>query len=159
MLWGAISYEYTSDLVPMQGDPNAPRGGVTARVYLDLLEQYLPTVMDYDSTFMHDNASIHRAYIVREWLEEEGIPVLDWPAYSPDLNPIKNMWPLLKTGLLKDHAYLTNAPKNDETIRQLKRAAVDVWSRVRDSTVNKCIDSMPERIQEVIDAHGWYTRF
>jgi hypothetical protein len=36
----------------MEGDQNAKRGGVTAKVYLEVLEQYLPTILKHDSIFM-----------------------------------------------------------------------------------------------------------
>lgn len=75
----------------MDGDPEAARGGVTARIYRYVLEEYLPRVMEADSIFMHDNAPIHTAHTVKSCLEGMGIEVMVWPAYSPDLNPIENL--------------------------------------------------------------------
>jgi transposase len=40
--------------------------------------------------FMQDNAPIHTAHIIKDWLEEMAIEVLEWPPYSPDLNPIEH---------------------------------------------------------------------
>jgi len=40
---------------------------------------------------MQDNAPIHKAHKVRDYLEEMGIEVMAWPLYSPDLNPIENL--------------------------------------------------------------------
>jgi hypothetical protein len=48
----------------MKGDEVSARGGVTAARYLELLEEYLPTILDIDSIFIQDNASIRKAHIV-----------------------------------------------------------------------------------------------
>ena len=51
----------------MEGDQNAKRGGVIAKVYLGVLEEYLPTILEDDSIFMQDNAPIHKAHLIRDW--------------------------------------------------------------------------------------------
>ena len=47
--------------------------------------------------FMHDNAPIHTAAFVKEYLGTHGIEHMVWPPYSPDLNPIENIWGLTKS--------------------------------------------------------------
>jgi hypothetical protein len=51
----------------MKGDEVSAQGGDTAARYLELLEEHLPTILDFDSIFMQDNAPIHKAYIVMKW--------------------------------------------------------------------------------------------
>ena len=60
---------------------------------------------------MHDDAPTHTAYIVRDALEELAIEVMIWPPHSPDLNPIENLWALLKAEIYKlrlDLMYMKN---------------------------------------------------
>jgi hypothetical protein len=50
----------------MKGDPDSAHRGVTARRYIEVLKEYMPTILDFDSLFMQDNASIYTAYIVHD---------------------------------------------------------------------------------------------
>lgn len=106
MFWAAFSSGKRTALVHMQGDPNAPRGGVTKHVYLKTLKTHLPTIMDDWSTFMHGNAPIYNANIIQEWFYEEVIDVVEWPLYSPDLNLLKNLWKMLKAEIIRAHLSL-----------------------------------------------------
>jgi transposase len=103
MFWADFRFGYRSDLVVIEGDQNAKRGGVTAKVYIEVLREYLPTIIEHDSIFMQDNAPIYKAHKVQEFLEEMGINVIVWPLYSPDLNPIENLWKMLKAEIDRAH--------------------------------------------------------
>ena len=64
MFWAAFGHGVRTNLVFMKGDAASKRGGVTARRYIEVLDEYLPAVLDFDSIFMQDNAPIHKAHAV-----------------------------------------------------------------------------------------------
>ncbi|GBL77948.1 hypothetical protein AVEN_143276-1 [Araneus ventricosus] len=66
--------------------------------------------MGTDAIFMDDNASPHRAQLVRSYLESETIPQMEWPARSPELNPIEHVWD--KLGRRLQVAECRQAPSN-----------------------------------------------
>jgi transposase len=86
-----FGFGYKSDLVVMEGDQNIKRGGIIAKVYLEILAKYLPIILEYNSIFIQDNASIYKVYKVTEFFVEIGIEVMAWLPYFPDLNPIENL--------------------------------------------------------------------
>ncbi|GFY26959.1 DDE_3 domain-containing protein [Trichonephila clavipes] len=68
---------------------------MTGHIYLDvILEEHVLVfrgTMGAEFLFMDSNARPHRANIVDECLQSDDITLMDWPAYSPDLNPIKHV--------------------------------------------------------------------
>jgi transposase len=76
-----------------------------------------------DGEFMHNGAGPHRGHIVKNILREMNIRVMSWPLYSPDLNPIENLWALMKAELYRLHPKLEHTPDTEETLDALIQGA------------------------------------
>jgi hypothetical protein len=163
MVWGCFWYEngaiQPSDLYIMDRDFESKKHGYSARSYLAVLDNNLPFCWSPGLVFMHDNASIHTAYAVRDWFTDMAIPLADHPPFSPDLNPIEHLWWHLKNHVLKLYPELTNMGTGEEDIQALERALVEAWKAIPSEIFQACIDSMPERVAAVIEAKGWHTKY
>ena len=103
--------------------------------------------------FQQDNAPIHTARVTREWLEvEKKIKTMDWPANSPDLNPIENIWKLLKDKVQKRKVF-------PRTVAELKTALKEEWEAFDVSIIENIVASMPRRIEAVLKAKGGPTKY
>ncbi|GFX64498.1 transposable element Tc3 transposase [Trichonephila clavipes] len=86
-----------------------------------------------------DNALPHRANIVDECLQSEDIIHMDWPAYSPDLNPIEHVWDMLGRRITARQPPSTCLPK-------LRRALLDEWCNIPHDQIDNLILSIPRRL-------------
>ena len=151
MIWGAFTGFDKSPLVIM------PEGERTAtdfvhNVYDGTLSAfYFMHDHPHDLTLMEDGAPIHRSKFTQQWRMAYGIKKLDWPPNSPDLNPIENLWKLVKN-LLRHH----NRPRNKQEMVQTIEA---VWNEVSMDQLQKLIASMPRQMEAVISAKGGSTKW
>ena len=132
MAWAAISARGTSKIVFVDGK-------IKAEDYIAVLDDALIYLMedkygrneDY-VVFQQDNCSIHTAKMTMDWLFDMDIDVLPWPAKSPDLNIIENVW-----GWLVRDVYSEN--RQFESHEDLKEAIVWAWEK---SHLNACSVSL-----------------
>ena len=128
---------------------------VNAAVYQDILEHFMLSSADNlygdaDFIFQQDLAPAHTAKTTKTWFNDHGITVLDWPANSPDLNPIENLWGIAKRKMRDMRP--TNA-------KELKAAIEASWSSITPQQCHRLIASMPRRIKAVIHAKGAPTKY
>ena len=100
---------------------------------------------------MEDGAPAHRAKSTKEWHAEHGVELFpDWPSNSPDVNPIENLWSQMKH--LQRHERATS-------IAGLKKIAQKVWRGITPEYLRQLYQSMPRRMQAIINARGAHTRY
>ncbi|KAF5709870.1 Nuf2 family [Fusarium globosum] len=163
MFFGAINYDKPSRVVPLPSDPDSERGGVTGRRILSCLQSYLPDLIEEGETFQHDNARTFTCRKVQDWLRpwarRHGVSLANWPPYSPDLNPIENLWKVLKARICELYPEIAAYPKSTEAIERLIAAAEELWSEIEDDVVKNVIKSIPDRLNECYNANGYYTKY
>lgn len=92
-----------------------------------------------------DNDPKHRSRVARMWLDEHNVKCMDWPPNSPDLNPIENVWAVLKDRVA------SRTPGNLDELEWIIRQE---WSAFTREYAALLVRSMPGRLKQVIDRAG-----
>ena len=148
MLWGCMSYGGLGQVVEVVGNINS-------ETFCDIISDNLRLsahLMSLGDSFIFqlDNAPVHTSRYTRLFFETQGIQLLDWPAQSPDLNPIENLWSWLKKRI---------AILQQRRGMRLRAAIDEAKKQVPLSLIQTLINSMPRRLQSVIDAKGFPTKY
>ncbi|GFW58809.1 transposable element Tcb1 transposase [Trichonephila clavipes] len=143
MVWGGIGYHSRTPLVRIAGTLNSQCN------FSKVLE---PVVLPYlqglaTAIFQQDNAFPHVARIVQRFLVNHQIELLPWPARSPDLSPIENMWSMVAQRLTQ----ITPPAATPDQLWQRVEAA---WSDVPQEHIQSLFESMPRRVAAVISNNG-----
>ncbi|GFX39748.1 transposable element Tcb2 transposase [Trichonephila clavipes] len=126
-------------------------GTMTGQRYID--EVLLPHVRLFRGAvgdkfvFMEDNATCHQTLAVQDCLDSDGTQRLVWPARSPDLNPIENVWDALGRQI----AGQNYPPTNKNT---LIRALTEEWDKLPQQLLDNVVQSMVRRVECCITLHG-----
>ena len=163
MVWGAIWLDESgcarrSPLVIMERDMDAARCGYSAQSYISTLQRGLLPNWRRTQLFMHDNVRIHTAGAVRDFLDEHHIRTLDWPAYSPDLNPIEYLWWTLKKRMHQFYPQYNNHSVAQEQWDGFCKALQECWRGIPASIIKALINSMPRRLAACRKARGYQTK-
>lgn len=143
MVWGCFSSFGVGNLVFIDGI-------MYKEDYLKILKENLlesaqKLGLETDFKFQHDRDPKHTAKIITHWLNESGINVMKWIGQSPDMNPIENLWALLKRKLKERQITGKN---------MLKRCLLEEWQKITPDFCNKMVNSMNTRCNMVIKNKG-----
>ena len=148
MVWGCFGYHGVGKLVvlPKNVTVNKDR-------YLELLSEHLYECFQrcQSEIFMQDGAPCHTAKLIKEWFDFVQVKFIkDWPGNSPDLNPIENLWGLIK-GKLRG--------RDTSSLPKLEAAIVDVWNNINPQWLQHLALSLPNRLFSCKKAMGCPTRY
>jgi len=151
-MWGCFSWYGLGPLVRIDDRINSERyiNEILGYHVIPFLEEFEEKNGDY--FFQQDNAPIHTSVRTRTFMEEMEIIQLPWPGQSPDLNPIEHLWDKLERRI----RLRADNPKN---LGELELILQECWSQIQQEVYQKLAESMNCRIEAVIKAHGYPTRY
>ena len=151
MVWGCMGWEGVGNLVEVEGRMNGEQ-------YVDILDGNLLESMENllldpeIAIFQQDNDPKHTSKVAGKWFDDHRINCMDWPAQSPDLNPIEHLWTTLKRKLNE----YDNPPSG---VWELWDRVVEKWGEITEEDCQRLIRSMPRRLKAVVSAHGGHTKY
>lgn len=153
MVWGCFSGAGVGQLCELNGR-------LTSVKYIDILEEYmLPHAYAHHGTehnsfiFQQDGASAHRARATLNWLDNLGVQLMQWPAISPDMNPMENVW-----GVMAQEVY-SHGRRQFMTIDDLRQCVHQTWNNLSANYIDELNKSMHDRCVELLRKNGRATDY
>lgn len=148
MVWGCMSAGGVGKLHFIEGT-------MDHKMYIDILKNNLLVSaeklgLENEFIFQQDNDPKHTAHNTKNWLLYNVPQQLHTPPQSPDLNPIEHLWSILENAIRKRQA--SNRAEFIEILQQ-------EWDEISPAITKNLVDSMPRRLQAVIDSEGYPTKY
>jgi len=147
MVWGCFSWAGLGKLFEIKGK-------MTGEVYADILRHNLKVSANKMGmpgfVFQQDNDPKHTSRVVKQYFEEENIEKLDFPPQSPDLNPIEHLWTILDASVSKGCR---------KSLKDLFSELEAHWNNVNPQKLKNLVESMPNRLREVLKNKGGVTNY
>ncbi len=164
MVWGCFQDTRRTGLYLIDRDFESKKHRYCMNSYLEVIDAIVTPALarlnDPGYIFIQDNASIYTAYIVRDWFRNAALTCLDWPPYSPDLNPIEHTQAKLKELLDKEFPDISRGlGKGQYDLEQLRSALQACWDMIPKDFFNALYKSMPSRVRACYKAQGWHTKY
>lgn len=150
MVWGAIGYNKKPELIFISEKLNAVG-------YQEMVGPLFPA-WGYEMAglgwkFQQDNAPIHKAKSTMKCFEEKKIPLFQpWPAKSPDLNIIENVWSILAREVYKHGRQYANKAELTDAIKSC-------WKNIDHDKIKGLYESLPRRMEALYRAEGKHTKY
>lgn len=151
MIWGCMTAHGVGYMCRIDG-------GMDGELYRNILDDYVLETAHYydmdprDFIYQQDNDPKHTAKLTKQWFKDNNVELLEWPAQSPDLNPIEHLWDELERRLNSYEAVPTS-------IHALWERVEVEWEKISKEVCVNLIDSMPRRVAAVLKAKGGYTKY
>jgi transposase len=147
LIFGGITSGFKSRIVIL----GQKSGTVNGAMYVEKLipeSEIIPRMNSihgpFNWTLMQDGAPAHMKQSTIEYLNAQ-CNLIDWPSGSPDLNPIENLWSIMKSRV---------AELGPKTIGDLEQIVTDIWYSVTEAETQNLIDSIRHRLEACVAAGG-----
>lgn len=151
MIWACFSIHGTGRAFVIEETLNSEKY-ITEILSRRLIPQIQDWYQSNEAIFQQDNAPCHVSKRTMAFFENSEIQVLSWPPSSPDMNPIENLWAIIKNKIRARNAF---------TKQTIIASFIDIWHRDEDvrEMCQKLVLSMPRRVNALLKAKGEHTKY